>query len=123
MITPTAMSIKWYLLFPCVCFSTTYTVHSVRNETTFPECYRLCNEKFHVKNVSECNKTSTGGFNGLCSTEMNIFVDAHCTTLCRTSTSNVQDAKIMRGKLSINKILHYLIVFAFSTLKLLFVNQ
>lgn len=116
------MSIKWYLLFPCICFSTSSRVNSLRNETTFPDCYRLCIEKLQVKDGSECNKTSTGGFNDLCSTEMNLFIDAHCTTLCRTSASNVQDAKIMRGKLS-RKILHYLIVFAFSIFMLLFVNQ
>lgn len=122
MITPTTMSIKWYILFPCICFSTTPRVHSLRNETTFPDCYRLCNETLQVKDGSECNKTSNGGSNDLCITEMNSSIDAYCKTQCRPSSTNVQDAKIMRGKLP-RVILHYLIVFAFSIFMLLFVNK
>lgn len=122
MITPTTMSIKWCILFSYICFSTSSRVHSLRNETTFPDCYRLCNEKLQVKDGSECNKTSNGGSNDLCSTETNSFIDAYCKTQCRTSTTNVQDAKIMRGKFP-RVILHYLIVFAFSISMLLFVMQ
>lgn len=122
MIIPTTMSIKWCILFSYICFSTSSRVHSLRNETTFPDCYRLCYEKLQVKDGSECNKTSNGGSNDLCSTEINSFIDAYCKTQCRTSSTNVQDAKIMRGKLP-RVILHYLIVFAFSIFMLLFVNK
>lgn len=100
MIIQTEMSIKLYLVFSSLCFSTDSLVYSLRKETV-PDCYRLCNEKHQVQNGSKCNETSTGIFNDLCGTEVIFFINSHCKKLCSTSTRHVQNDKIVRGKSSI----------------------